>query len=349
MRRASQTRVGELQSIAFSDWNCTRVRHDLFLFSLQIMTSSNSTAWNISINQTADSPTWLLQVSLWPLRIVCPLLFIFCPIANWICICIFQSRIYSRSSSKWYFICIAIFDTIYVLVTAPLIFLLTLEIYILNWNILICKSFVFLNYLSCQISAGLLACLSIDRLIATSCLLVYRYHCTTHVSKYVCFFVILTFSLVNAHYLIGYTIDSNGHCSMRHYPWYARSYSHLNVVYLLSYSIIPFTIISICNLFIVTSVCQTKSMIQKKYLMKRSALTGKELPVDRGASHLGHCCLSASSSEVREEKMLRFEAPIDQRKKQIFVAINDEPVLDEINLRHCRSHSSSQRSIYLSF
>ena len=295
-------------------------------------------AWNSSINLTSDATTWLLQLSLWPLRIVCPLLFILCPIANWICICIFQSRTYSRSSSKWYFICIAIFDTVYVLVTAPLIFLLTFQIYILNWNILLCKSFVFLNYFSCQISAGLLACLSIDRLIATSCLLVYRYHCTTHVSKYVCFVVVLIFSLVNSHYLIGYTIDSNGHCSMRHYQWYARNYSRLNVVYLLSYSILPFLIISICNLFIVTSVCQTKSMIRRKYLMKKSALAVNQLPVEQAAMHLGHCCSTASSSELKEERAHRSEAPINPKRQRIFVSINDDPVLEDCMPPSCKCH-----------
>ena len=68
-------------------------------------------------NATLDSATWLLQSSLWSLRLVCPLFLIVCPIFNWACIRIFQSRIYARSSTRWYFIFIAIFDTIYVLVS----------------------------------------------------------------------------------------------------------------------------------------------------------------------------------------------------------------------------------------
>ncbi|CAF2492030.1 unnamed protein product [Rotaria sp. Silwood2] len=137
-------------------------------------------------NNTIDAANRLLHLSIWSLRIVCPLFIFLSPIFNWACIRIFQSRIYARSSSKWYFIFIAIFDTIYVVVTAPLLFLITLEIYILNWNVFLCKSILFFNYLSCQISAGLLACLSIDRLIATSCLSLYRHNCTTNLSKIVC-------------------------------------------------------------------------------------------------------------------------------------------------------------------
>ncbi len=251
---------------------------------------------NNTLNNTLDSTSLFLQLSLWPLRIVCPLLIIICPIANWMCISVFQSPIYNRSSSKWYFIFIAIFDTIYVLVTAPLIFLITLEIYILNWNILFCKLIVFLNYLSCQISAGLLACLSIDRFLATSCLFLYRYNCTTNVSKYVCLCVILMFSIVNSHYLIGYTIDSDGYCSIRHYKWYGDIYSRLNVVYLLSYSIIPFTIITICNIFIVISVCQNKANMKKKYMSKKpnASING---PNDQAITN--H--LSSSSCEKKDD------------------------------------------------
>ena len=135
---------------------------------------------------------------------------------------------------------------------------------------MLCKLIVFLNYLSCQISAGLLACLSIDRLIATTCLFLYRFNCTTNISKYVCLCLLyLMLAILNSHYLIGYRIDSQGFCSMRYYKWYGSIYSHFNVVYLLSYSIIPFTIITICNIFIVISVCQNKSNMKKKYLSKK--------------------------------------------------------------------------------
>lgn len=227
----------------------------------------------LETNRTTDSSTWLLQFSLWPLRVVCPLLIIICPITNWACIRVFQARVYTRSSSKWYFISIAIFDTIYVFVTAPLIFLVSMEIFILNWHQLLCKSVIFFNYLSCQISAGLLACLSIDRLFATSWVSLYRRHCTTHLSKTVCIAVVLMFAIVNSHYLIGYSIDSNGYCSNRHYKWYEANYARLNVVYLLSYSIIPFTIITICNLFIVLSVCQNKTNMKKYDLKNRRSST----------------------------------------------------------------------------
>lgn len=266
-------------------------------------------------NNTLDSTTWLLQISLWPLRIVCPLLIILCPLANWICITIFQSRIYSRSSSKWYFIFIAIFDTIYVLVTAPLIFLITFEIYILNWNTFFCKLIVFFNYLSCQISAGLLACLSIDRLLATSCLLLYRYNCTAHLSKYVCVCVIVIFSIVNSHYLIGYRLDSQGFCSVRYYQWYENIYSHLNVVYLLSYSIIPFTIITICNIVIVISVCHNKSNMKKKYRVRKSnEPTGNHTDPKMTPHH--NSIFRFESISIHENQLNHIKTPSDRKRSK---------------------------------
>ncbi|CAF1038568.1 unnamed protein product [Rotaria sordida] len=299
------------------------------------MSSINNTIINTyRNNNTLDSTSWLLQLSLWPLRIVCPLLIIFCPIANWICIHIFQSRIYNRSSSKWYFIFIAIFDTIYVLVTAPLIFLITLEIYILNWNILLCKFIVFLNYLSCQISAGLLACLSIDRLVATSCLLLYRYHCTTNISKYVCSFVILILSIINSHYLIGYTIDLDGYCSIRYYKWYENIYSYLNIVYLLSYSIMPFTIISICNLFIVINVCRNKSHMKKKNLLKKSILTTSNQNGE-GIINAPHCCFSTTfdKNEVpinnNNNNTFQLQRYSNESKHDMFVPVHENQIINK--------------------
>lgn len=288
-------------------------------------------------NVTTDSATWLLRFSLWPLRIVCPLLILICPAMNWACIRIFQSRIYARSSSKWYFINIAIFDTIYVFVTAPLIFLISLDIYILNWHRLLCKSIVFLNYLSCQISAGLLACLSIDRLVATSCLSVYRQNCTTSLSKSVCLAVTVIFSIVNSHYLIGYTIDSDGYCSVRHYKWYGTNYSRLNVVYLLSYSIIPFSIITICNLLIVLSVCQNKTNLRKKYDQKSTA---------RSCSMARRSRMSHTRSLKiidKPKKVLRFEAystdlnSVGDTKHEMFASMDDKIIKPNSNDTHGKS------------
>ncbi|CAF0729323.1 unnamed protein product [Rotaria sp. Silwood1] len=284
----------------------------------------------VASNNTIDAANWLLHLSVWSLRVVCPLFIFLSPILNWTCIRIFQSRIYARSSSKWYFIFIAIFDTIYVIVTAPLLFLITLEIYILNWNIFLCKSILFFNYLSCQISAGLLACLSIDRLVATSCVSLYRRNCTTDLSKIVCLIVIFVFSIVNSHYLIGYTIDSNGYCSIRHYKWYEAIYSRLNVVYLLSYSIIPFTIIAICNLFIVISVCHNKTNMKKKYEYKKPIIlsnTNHEQPIT-----------SKDTPKICEKssKVLKFKkCPIDnnsinRNKHEMFVTIENEKMINNL-------------------
>ncbi|CAF0756775.1 unnamed protein product [Adineta steineri] len=265
--------------------------------------SINETNTNGTSDSSNDAAQLLLRLSIWSLRIVCPFIIIFCPISNWACIKIFQSRIYARSSSKWYFIFIAIFDTIYVVVTASLLLLLTLEIYILNMHVLSCKIIIFLNYLSCQISAGLLACLSIDRLVATSCISMYRQNCTTNLSKNVCFAVIIIFSIVNSHYLFGYTIGPKGGCSPRHYNWYDKNYSRLNIVYLLSYSIIPFTIITICNIFIVISVCQNKTNMKKKYDMKKSILP--------------------SNNQHKHTVTGKCSAQMSDKPTKVFVSIND--------------------------
>jgi len=286
----------------------------------------NSTT--LTSNSTINSTNWLLRSSVLSLRIVCPIFLILCPISNWGCIRIFQTRIYARSSSKWYFIFIAIFDTIYVLVTAPLLFLITLDIYILNWHVILCKSIVFFNYLSCQISAGLLACLSIDRLIATTCLSLYRHSCTTDLSRIVCLVVIFAFSIVNSHYLIGYSIDSQGYCNTKGYQWYETNYARLNVVYLLSYSIIPFTIITICNLFIVLSVCQNKTNMKKKYEIKKAILPSN--------NHHQQINLSKSSLQICDKSKFEESSADHENKHEMFTSIKDEKIVNNLLDSHCK-------------
>lgn len=280
---------------------------------------------SLTSNHTSNSVNWLLQSSIWSLRIICPIFILICPLSNWACIRTFQSRVYARSSSKWYFISIAIFDTIYVLVTATLLFLITLNIYILNWHALLCKSIVFFNYLSCQISAGLLVCLSIDRLIATSCLSLYRQTCTTHLSRIICLIVILMFSILNCHYLIGYNIDSKGFCNVRRYRWYEENYTRLNIVYLLSYSIIPFTMITICNFLIVLSVCQNKTNMKKKYDMKKPILPSAQLhtaPTSPAKPVVQICEKSCKSSPFERNTI------DEQSKYEMLVSIKGEQVIN---------------------
>ncbi|CAF1576021.1 unnamed protein product [Rotaria magnacalcarata] len=304
----------------------------------------------VASNITTGSSNWLLHLSLWSLRILCPLFIIICPIFNWACIRVFQSQIYARSSSKWYFIFIATFDTIYVLVTAPLLFLITLEIYILNWHILLCKSIVFLNYLSCQISAGLLACLSIDRLVATSCVSFYRHNCTTNLSKILCLAVIFVFSILNSHYLVGYTIDSHGYCSIRHYRWYEEIYSRLNVVYLLSYSIIPFTIITICNIFIVISVCQNKTNMKKKYDRKNSinlsSINHEQTVKPKAASK--NC--DKTVQKLKFEQSSTADTITNENEHEILVTMKNEKVINnligsKLNWQCNRSDDLSDKSL----
>ena len=327
------THLSDVYSIQWSRKSHLTYRKTCFsvLLHLQIMTSIENDTSLIS-NHTDNSVNWLLQSSIWSLRIVCPIFIILCPISNWACIRIFQARVYARSSSKWYFISIAIFDTIYVLVTATLLFLITLNIYILNWNALLCKSIVFFNYLSCQISAGLLVCLSIDRLIATSCLSVYRHTCTTQLSRIVCLVVILMFSVLNCHYLIGYNIDSKGFCNVKRYRWYEENYTRLNIVYLLSYSIIPFTMITICNFLIVLSVCQNKTNMKKKYDMKKPIFPPthvQTIETSPSKNGLGQTCDQLSPFESPD--------PIDEQSKyEMLVSIKGEQVINTLVDYNCK-------------
>jgi hypothetical protein len=154
----------------------------------------------------------------------------------------------------------------------------------------------------------------------------------------VCLIVIFVFSVVNSHYLIGYTIDSNGYCSIRHYKWYEANYSRLNVVYLLSYSIMPFTIITICNFFIVLSVCQNKTNMKKKYEIKKPRLLSSTKNSQEPK------CTPKSSLQICDEptRLLKSDPSSTETnsrngsKHEMFILIKDDKVSNHLLDSNCK-------------
>ena len=166
--------------------------------------------------------------------------------------------------------------------------------------------------------------------------------------KIICFIVISVLSILNSHYLIGYTIDDNGYCNIKRYKWYEANYSRLNVVYLLSYSIIPFTIIAICNIFIVLTVCQNKTKMRKKYDMKKRPSCHHDQNLTPNGSMIISKVLqcSADNSPVNEKKHEMFatvtntkvlnNSPVNEKKHEMFATIKEKKVLNNLLDSNCK-------------
>jgi len=152
----------------------------------------------------------------------------------------------------------------------------------------------------------------------------------------VCLVVIIVFSMVNSHYLIGYTIDSNGYCNVRRYKWYEANYSRLNVVYLLSYSIIPFTIITICNLFIVLSVCHNKTNMKKKYEIKKPILSSN---IHHELAIIPQCLLKVSDKTINKLEFDQYSKEndvINKNKHDMFTSIKDKKITNDLLDSNCK-------------
>lgn len=178
------------------------------------MTTSTTPSINIYFNLTntitipSSTPdttayipkdTFLLFVFRWFLRYTCILVFFLCPWFNYKLIEFFQTRsFYKDSSSKWYIIYKAVFDTLYIIVSVPIIFFLTFKIDLIHKNYVTCKFFTYMHFLSDDVVSIMLVLLCIDRMIRITC----NYHLRTRFSLIISTIALIIFAILHIHHIV---------------------------------------------------------------------------------------------------------------------------------------------------
>jgi hypothetical protein len=115
-----------------------------------------------------------------------------------------------------------------------------------------CKLIIFLIYASTDISNYLLTLAAIDRCVLISnCIARYRF-CRKSTAKLMIIFIVILFSLINSHFLVGFRVDENGLClptPTSYIYFYVHHYdSYIDIIKTV---LIPFTSIFICNTIII--------------------------------------------------------------------------------------------------
>ena len=147
---------------------------------------------------TVQSHFAFFHVFKWVLRLVCIFIIFLAPWANYKLIELFQTRpFYRDSSAKWYLIFKAVLDTVYLLISVPVLFAVTFNIDIIHRNIFTCKLFTYAHYFSDDLISMMLTLLCLDRMLRITC----RARLRTRVSLIVCIAVTVFFLLVNLHHL----------------------------------------------------------------------------------------------------------------------------------------------------
>jgi hypothetical protein len=231
---------------------------------LDNLTSSNDVPTYPTDSDVSNRPGPFFSFSLkWLLRLACIVVIFVCPWANYKLIQLFQTRpFYKDSSAKWYIIFKAVFDTLYMLISVPIIFSLTFNIDIIHRNFLTCKSITYIHYLSDDLISIMLAFLCIDRMIRITC----GYHLRTRFSLTICVTVLNFFLIVNIHHIIRLQ-HQNGFC---HKIYLAVWDYDFDIYYSFIYTSMTWTIIFIASINLTVSVyCdRTRRMQLKKEQQK---------------------------------------------------------------------------------
>ncbi len=195
-------------------------------------------------------------LSKWFLRVTCVFVIFACPWVNYKLIQFFQTRpFYKESSAKWYIIFKAIFDTLYILISIPIILSLTFNVDIIHKNIFTCKSITYIHYLSDDLISILLALLCIDRMARITCGCRLR----QRVSLIICIIAVNFFLIINIHHIIRLQ-HRDGFCHKVYLG--IRDYD-FDIYYSFIYTSITWIIIFIASINLTVSVyCDRSRRIQ---------------------------------------------------------------------------------------
>ena len=161
-----------------------------------------------SIHHFSQSKSWIVHLAEYFIRIACIILFFLCPWANFQLIQFFRTRaFYMESSSKWYVIFKAIFDTLFSMISIPAMFFLTFEIDFIHLNMFTCKFVTYLHYTLDDLISIILTFLCIDRMIRITL----GYRLRKRCSLTICIILTATFLNLNIHRL-GHSEHIDGAC-----------------------------------------------------------------------------------------------------------------------------------------
>lgn len=239
----------------------------------------------LSNNQADPRPgTAFLFLFKWILRLTCLSIIFIAPWANYQLIKLFQTRpFHKRSSAKWYIIFKAIFDTLYMLISTPIIFSLTFNIDIIHRNMFTCKLLTYMHYLSDDLISIMLTLLCLDRMLRVTCGCRLR----SRLSLGICIGTTVFFVLANMHHIVRLQ-HQDGFCQKIQITIMNNDF---DIYYSYIYTSVTWTIIFIASLNLAVSVYCDR--VRRRDVKQRQNISlARNLPRDSNsigsdADHLG--------------------------------------------------------------
>jgi hypothetical protein len=198
-------------------------------------------------------------------------------IGNVLSILVFSRKTLRSRSCSIYFLALSLSD-INVLISYTIENLLFhgYDIQLLS-SLFMCKTTIFLLYASTDISNYLLTLAAIDRCVLVSNSPTRYRFCRKSTAKLMITLVVISFSLINSHFLFGFQIDNDGSClptPKTYYDFYTHHYnSYIDIIKTV---FIPFLIIFICNIFIICKHTRRKSSFTTNSSIRRRSRRRRE-------------------------------------------------------------------------
>jgi hypothetical protein len=214
---------------------------------LDNITGSNDGSSYLVVSEPDKSKSVIVFLSKWFLRLACIFIIVVCPWANYKLIEFFRTRtFYKESSAKWYIMFKAVFDTVYMLISVPIIFCLTFNIDIIHRNIHTCQIITYLHYLSDDLISMMLALLCIDRMIRIT----FGHRLRKRFSLTLCIIATSFFVILNIHHILRLQ-HSDGFCHKIYFGIWDYDF---DVYYSVIYTSITWIIIFIASINLSVSV-----------------------------------------------------------------------------------------------
>lgn len=233
---------------------------------------NSSTSW-IIYSQKSNSSNYIIQcgfdIALF-LRYAGTIIVILGFIGNFLSIFVFSRKSLRSRSCSMYFLALNVSD-IWVLVGFTLENLLPngYGIQLLS-SVFMCKFVVFLIYASTDISNYLLTLAAIDRYVLVSFGSAHHRFCRKSTAKSLITVVVLVFSLINSHILFGFHIGQNGSCLPTSTKYAIFYYDHYDsYIDIIKTVLIPFVIIFICNILIISDLARTNNILRRTSTFRR--------------------------------------------------------------------------------
>ncbi|CAF1026815.1 unnamed protein product [Adineta steineri] len=212
-------------------------------------------------------------------------------------ICVFTRKPLRRKSCCFYFLILAISDSIH-LTTMTIEYLpYSFQIDLIIIHSIICKSIIFLIYFSNHLSNAVLTLASIDRFV-----LIYypsrsKRYCNIRKAKWLVLIVSIIIVICNGHIFYGYekiSIDVDEtvqvyDCNIRDDNiFYANIFFFYDsYIESICFVLIPFIVMSICSILIIYQILESRQAVRFNSRLKKSRLRDKDIQL---------CCMLIGTS-----------------------------------------------------